>query len=182
MNKSVVIAICGVKNSGKTTLIEKLLKELTKQKIKTAVVKHDGHDFCGDVPGTDSWRFSQAGAYGAAVYSSHRMLVHKEEKDISAEAIFEMFPEAELILLEGGKESDYPKIELVRKGVSKEPISNSEGRFLLVTDYLPEQFSEPSLSFDSVELIVKRMLEVLTLQNDKGVLKCKKKTLKQVKK
>ena len=164
MSNLKVIAVCGVKNSGKTTLIEKLLKELTKRQIKTAVIKHDGHDFCGDVQGTDSWRFSQAGAYGIGVYSSQRMLIHKEKKDVNVEIMSEMFPEAELILLEGGKESCYPKIEVVRQGISTTPVSNPEGRFLLVTDYPLEQFSEVSLGFDEIEQIVEEILKVLVLQ------------------
>ena len=75
--KQRIITISGVKNSGKTTLIEKLLKEFCADGLRVAVLKHDGHDFTCDIPGTDTYRFSAAGAYGTAIFSKHRMFVHK---------------------------------------------------------------------------------------------------------
>lgn len=76
MNDPRIIAICGTKNSGKTTLITRLLPVLTGKGYKVAVIKHDGHDFACDVPGTDSYRFTENGAYGVAVFSPHRMFIH----------------------------------------------------------------------------------------------------------
>ncbi len=73
-----IIAVCGVKNSGKTTLLEKLVKELSKRGVKTAVIKHDGHDFACDIEGTDSYRLFEAGAYGTAVFYDSRILVHNK--------------------------------------------------------------------------------------------------------
>ena len=57
-----VIAVSGVKNSGKTTLLEKLIANLVARGIRVAVIKHDGHHFEPDVPGTDSYRHRSAGA------------------------------------------------------------------------------------------------------------------------
>ena len=68
--KQFILAVSGVKNSGKTTLITKLLPELKKRGLRVAVIKHDGHDFEADVPGTDSWKYAQAGADGTCVFSS----------------------------------------------------------------------------------------------------------------
>ena len=59
-----LFAVSGVKNSGKTTLITKLIPIFVKYGLKVASVKHDGHDFDADVPGTDSYRHMKAGAYG----------------------------------------------------------------------------------------------------------------------
>lgn len=73
-----VFAISGYKNSGKTTLITRLIPELTGRGYKVAVIKHDGHDFKSDVPGTDSYRHQKAGAYGTAVFSKNRFLITKE--------------------------------------------------------------------------------------------------------
>ena len=50
--KPLILAVCGVKNSGKTTLIQKLIPLLQNQGLKVAAVKHDGHDFEPDVPVT----------------------------------------------------------------------------------------------------------------------------------
>lgn len=61
MKKQKIIAISGVKNSGKTTLITRLIPHLKDRGIKIAVIKHDGHDFEPDVIGTDSYRYREAG-------------------------------------------------------------------------------------------------------------------------
>ena len=66
-----LFAISGYKHTGKTTLITKLIPILNKKGYKVAVIKHDGHDFEGDVPGTDTYKHFQAGAYGTAVFSEN---------------------------------------------------------------------------------------------------------------
>lgn len=57
-----------VVNAGKTTLLTRLLPVLTDYGLKVATVKHDGHEFEGDVPGTDTYRHMKAGAFGTAVF------------------------------------------------------------------------------------------------------------------
>ena len=65
-----LFAISGVKNSGKTTFCEKLIPALAALGLRAAVIKHDGHEFEADVPGTDSSRCFAAGAVGTAVFSA----------------------------------------------------------------------------------------------------------------
>ncbi len=119
-----VFAVSGYKNSGKTTLITKLIQELKKRGHKVAVIKHDGHDFEGDVPGTDTYRFQKAGAYGTAVYSLNRLMVIKECGNPDEKMLMEAFKEADIILIEGLKDSDYPKY--VCNYPQKLPISAAE--------------------------------------------------------
>lgn len=107
--KPFIFAISGYKNSGKTTLITKLIPVLTQKGYKVAVIKHDGHDFESDVPGTDSYRHQKAGAYGTAVFSSKRMMITKETEEANERDLMRAFPEADIILLEGLKHSPYPK-------------------------------------------------------------------------
>lgn len=107
--KPVLFAISGYKNSGKTTLMTRLIAELTRRGYRVAAIKHDGHDFQPDVPGTDSFRHREAGAYGAAVFSAHRFMVTKTWEKPDESALIAAFPEADVILLEGFKHSDYPK-------------------------------------------------------------------------
>lgn len=109
MRKPFIYAISGYKNSGKTTLITKLVPLLTEKGYKVAVIKHDGHDFSGDVPGTDTFRQHQAGAYGTAVYSSRHFMVNKKCASVTEKELIPLFPEADIILIEGLKHSDYPK-------------------------------------------------------------------------
>lgn len=153
----IVTAICGVKNSGKTTLIEKLIPVLTGKGLKVAYIKHDGHDFECDVEGTDSYRMSGAGAYGTAVYSGNRFFVHKKISDTECETMISMFPEADVILIEGLKDSSCPKIEVVRNNISSAPVSNPEGRFLIVTD-CETDFGERTVGFDQYEEITELIL------------------------
>ena len=75
LKQPAVLAVSGAHNSGKTTLLEKLIPILRRRGLKVGVIKHDGHDFIPDVPGTDSFRLREAGAEGVAVYSSQRYLL-----------------------------------------------------------------------------------------------------------
>ena len=104
-----LFAISGYKHTGKTTLITKLIPILTDRGYKVAVIKHDGHDFEGDVPGTDSYKHFQVGAYGTAVFSENKVLIHKRASGVDESILMHAFPEADIILLEGFKGSDYPK-------------------------------------------------------------------------
>lgn len=108
-----VFAVSGYKNSGKTTMICRLIPVLKRRGYRVAVIKHDGHDFASDVPGTDSFRHRQAGACGSAVFSKKRILITREieeEDELPDEKmLFKAFPGADIILLEGMKNSSYPK-------------------------------------------------------------------------
>lgn len=157
--KRQIVAVCGVKNSGKTTLIEKLVRKLAERNVKTAVIKHDGHDFACDIPGTDSYRFGQAGACGTAVFSDYRVFVHKVGSGEREQELIGYFPEAELILLEGLKDSAYPKIEVIRKAVSDHPVSNPQGRMLIVTDWEDGRFEEETAGLEEIEKIVEKLLK-----------------------
>lgn len=162
-------AVCGIKNSGKTTLTEGIIRTMTARGLKIAVLKHDGHEFACDIPGTDSHRFVEAGAFGAAVFSQGQIFVRKtgtfpgteDEKEINRllEQLISAFPEADVILAEGLKGLPVPKIEVVRGAVSQKPASNPEGRFLVVSDLSEEQIGERTLPFEDLEGIVDAILE-----------------------
>lgn len=102
-NTPVLFAISGWKNSGKTTVMEALIRGLTEKGYRVASVKHDGHDFEADREGTDSFRHLKAGAYGAAVFSSRKFQIVKAEKEPELSELIQYFPEADVILIEGLK-------------------------------------------------------------------------------
>jgi molybdopterin-guanine dinucleotide biosynthesis protein B len=155
---SKVIAVCGVKNSGKTTLINNLVRAYTERGMKVAVIKHDGHDFDCDILGTDTHSFTESGAYGTACFSKDRIFVHKkagsENAEETAKSLMELFPEADLILVEGLKGSSLKKIEVIRKDISDKPASDPEGRFLIVTDLPGEKFREETAGPDDTGAII----------------------------
>ena len=148
-----VIVICGIKNSGKTTLTGKLVKELSGRGLRVAVIKHDGHDFTCDVPGTDTYHFTESGACGVACFSKNRAFIHRIGMGDSYTDLIAQFPEADLILIEGAKDSTYPKIEVIRKAISDQPASNPEGRFLIATDWPEGTFDEPTAGLDEIKQI-----------------------------
>lgn len=160
-----VVVVCGVKNSGKTTLLTRLVKLLSERGIRTAVIKHDGHDFECDIPGTDSYRMRSAGAYGTAVFSEYRSFVYKEECHETMEEMIAKFPEADLIFIEGMKNSNYPKIEVVRREISEKPVSNPQGRFLIVSDWDDGFFGdEETAGLNEVDKILKILLKNAKLE------------------
>ena len=145
-----MIAVSGVKNSGKTTLIEKLIPALNARGVKTAVLKHDGHSFAADREGTDTCRFLAAGAYGAAIFDGEKFQAVKREI-VDETALIALYPEADLILLEGFKWTDYPKIELVRRSVSEKPVCDPDTLLALVTDTDCRVPDVPTFGFEDIE-------------------------------
>ena len=122
LKRPAVLAVSGLHNSGKTTLLEKLLPALRSRGLKVGIIKHDGHDFTPDVPGTDSYRLREAGAEGVAVYSGQRYLL-TEMFRLTEQDLLEERHGYDLLLLEGFKDSGWPKIEVVRKEISDTPVS-----------------------------------------------------------
>jgi molybdopterin-guanine dinucleotide biosynthesis protein B len=106
-----VLAICGEKDSGKTTLITRLLPLLKDAGLTVAVFKHHRHGSPLDTPGTDTWRFLKSGAVGAVLSGEDGFMLVKRF-DGNEDAFFRLFPEADLILLEGYKHSAWAKIEI----------------------------------------------------------------------
>lgn len=145
-----IIAVCGLKNSGKTTLIGKLVDWYTARGKKVAVIKHDGHDFDCDLPGTDTHAFTEHGAYGVACFSAHRYFIHVQCANPSEAMLMEMFPEADLLFIEGLKDSGYAKIEVMRACISSAPVSNPGGRFLIATDWPPGTFDEAMIDINDI--------------------------------
>ena len=168
--KQFILAVSGVKNSGKTTLITKLLPGLKKRGLQVAVIKHDGHDFEADVPGTDSWKYAQAGADGTCVFSAKKYMVVKYAPAPSVEELVGAFPEVDVILLEGFKYSEYPKIEVIRKGNSSESVCDPKNLLGIVTDLTKaeldvsgEMLDIPLLGLEETERLVDYLLSIMVI-------------------
>ena len=161
-SKQIMVAVGGKKNSGKTTLITKLIGVLNEKVLNTAVIKHDGHDFDCDIPGKDTYAFTQAGAYGTAIFSAYRMFVHRIESGTKEAELMGYFPDADVIVLEGFNDTDYPKLEVIRREISTELRTNPSGRFLIVSDMEPQEISgrqsEPVLAYEELDEIADMIL------------------------
>ena len=160
MAKAKLISISGVKNSGKTTLIDKLLPKLTELGYKVATIKHDGHGFNAYVEGTDTYKHMQSGAYGTVVFSKEKFMVVKKQENINEKDLIEFFPEADIIILEGFKGSDYPKIEIVRKGNSTESVCKEETLIAIATD-IEGLEGKNVVDLNDIDLILKNILDYI---------------------
>jgi len=156
-----LMAISGCKNSGKTTLITKLIPKFCKKGYKVATIKHDGHDFQGDVVGTDTYKHKNAGAYGTAIFSKNKFMVIKEEKFIDETYFIKLFPEADIIFLEGFKASDYPKLEIVRRGNSNRPICNKKNLVGIISDINVIEGNYNIIDLNNIDLIVEKILNYM---------------------
>jgi len=153
MKNPKMLAISGVKNSGKTTLMTKLIPELVKRGLKIATIKHDCHGFTADSEDSDSFRHKAAGAYGTAVLSDTKYMLVKGLPQCNEVIVAESFPEADLILLEGFKHSPYPKIEIIRSENSQRSVCDSKTLIAVVSD-LPVSYGEiPVFGLEDIHLI-----------------------------
>lgn len=130
-----IISFVGHSGSGKTTLLEKVISELKSRGYRVATVKHAAHGASLDEPGKDSWRHIQAGSEATIVNSPDRLLLIKPvATDISLEEIASLFGEdPDIILVEGFKQSDSPKIEVHRKAVGP-PLKRLKKLVAIATD------------------------------------------------
>lgn len=114
-----VFGITGWKNSGKTTLTERLLTEFSGRGWRVSSVKHAHHEFDIDKAGTDSFRHRSAGASEVAIVSRNRWAIMHELRDEAEpplEAILARMAPCDLILVEGYKRQSHRKIEVRRLG------------------------------------------------------------------
>lgn len=110
-----VVAIVGRQDSGKTTLVERLVPALTARGLTVSSLKHHGHPgFQIDVPGKDSFRHHASGTLGTAILSPDRLaLVEESERDDCWEAA-SLLPASNVVLVEGFRDAGFPTVELVR--------------------------------------------------------------------
>ena len=111
-----IIAFVGHSESGKTTLIEKLIKELKSRGYRVATMKHAGRESSLDEPGKDSWRHIQAGSEATILQTQDKaMLIKPIAQDTQIQEVARLFGEdPDIILADGFKGSDVPKIEVHR--------------------------------------------------------------------
>ncbi|WP_027016870.1 molybdopterin-guanine dinucleotide biosynthesis protein B [Comamonas composti] len=169
-----VIGFAGYSGSGKTCLVESLVRLLCEQGQSVSVVKHAHHDFDVDQPGKDSWRHRKAGASEVVLASGRRLVLMREfgePRDLDVhEMIAELDPGVDWVLVEGFKHADLPKIEIwraqaerARAGKSLEPLYPHDPHVLAVaTDAvqaLPSPPLQPLLDLNDPARVLQWLLE-----------------------
>jgi len=160
-----IISIVGKSDSGKTTLLEGLIANLKQRGYKVAVIKHAAEDIELDTANKDSWRFSQAGSEISVISSVHKLAIIKNlEHDLAPQELVQFIgSDYDLILTEGFKQSNHPKIEVHRKEQGKELLSLPEQLLAVVTDE-PLNVAVPQFSKNEVQKIAD-LIEKTVIQN-----------------
>jgi molybdopterin-guanine dinucleotide biosynthesis protein B len=159
-----IVSIVGKSDSGKTTLIEKLLPELTRRGYRIATVKHDVHGFEVDQEGKDSWRHKQAGAYTVVIASPDKVaMIRNVERDLTLDEIRGKFiQDVDLLLSEGYKKDVQPKIEIFRKEKHKKLLCTKKDKLVAIVSNRKFNIGVPCFDLDDMhglaDFIEKRFL------------------------
>lgn len=106
------VRIIGPKNSGKTCLVEALVRELSSGGLRVGTIKHDAHHFEVDHPGKDTWRHRQAGSVATLICSPTQLALMRDVADTPTvpELVGRYLDDCDLVLVEGYKSDEGPAI------------------------------------------------------------------------
>lgn len=148
-----ILQIVGYQNSGKTTLMEQLIKQATTEGLRVGAIKHHGH---GGVPmietSKDSSRHELAGAVVTAVEGAGtlRMSIHQDSWQLAdILTIYESLP-LDIILIEGYKNEHYPKVVLLR--TAQDQVLLQQVTNILCVVYWPSYPLNPSLTIPAFSI------------------------------
>jgi molybdopterin-guanine dinucleotide biosynthesis adapter protein len=110
-----VLSIVGYSNSGKTTLITRLIERICQRGWKVGTIKHHGKTMEWDQPGKDTWRHRQAGADIVTITASNQTVVCFP-RTLEVEELLPLYSACDLVLVEGFKQADWPKWVILRRG------------------------------------------------------------------
>lgn len=130
-----IVSIVGKSESGKTTLMEGLIRELKSRDYRVATIKHTPHSITFDVPDKDSWRHIQAGSEATVISSRDKVVLIKPvTQALTLDEIAHLVGEDyDIILAEGFKQGNAPKIEVHRREIGS-PLSHIKQLMAIVTD------------------------------------------------
>ena len=159
---SKIIGITGWKDVGKTHYASLIIKSLVKKGYQVGSIKHAHHDFDIDKPGTDSFKHREAGSSQAIISSAKRwakITENNNENEKSLDELIQEFHNVEIVVVEGFKKDNHPKIEILTKGLNRnKEIKNV---IAIVSDDLKDNttpvFKENDIE-NLVEFIIKKIL------------------------
>lgn len=115
------VAFIGYQNSGKTTLVEKVIAELTARGLRVGSIKHHGHHrFDIDVPGKDSWRHAEAGSHHVGLICANRYAEYADtDQEFPLDGLLARYTDVDVVIVEGYKTAGLPNVVVARSGVDR---------------------------------------------------------------
>ncbi len=155
-----ILSLVGYSNSGKTTLMEKLVAGLTAQGLRIATIKHSHHQPEMDTPGKDSWRHKQAGASTSLLVGPERMLMVSDvDETLNPQRLASrLFGDYDLILVEGYASVPGPKIEVVRAERSQVLRCSADELIAVASDICDLDVTVPLLDLNDTQAIMDHIL------------------------
>lgn len=153
-----ILGFSAYSGAGKTTLIERLIKELKMRGLRVAVIKHDGHDFKIDRQGKDSWRFTQAGADITIISSAGKTALVEQRGSPLARAAA-MAHDVDLILVEGYKRAALTQIGLCRQATGKGFPADIDRYTAVITDTDIGVVDIPRFGFDDIQELTEYIMK-----------------------
>jgi len=156
MAARIVSIVAASSNSGKTTLIEKLVAILKGRGLRVAVIKHASKGFDLDLTGKDSWRFQQAGADAVLLVGPDKIaLMKRSEREPAPHELEQLAGDVDIVIYEGFKKNAQNKIEVFREGVSGDrPLCLSDGSFQALVSDRPFDVPVPWFAINDAEGVV----------------------------
>lgn len=162
-------------NAGKTTLITQLLPALAKHHVRASVIKHAHHTFDIDHPGKDSYNIREAGAVQTLIASGNRWALmtemsrtpeYTDEANLQ-ELIGQLNPEyADLILVEGFKKSEVPKIEVHRPSLGLPLLANNDPSIIAIACDEDISCSIPQLALNDTQAVCNFIIQWIQQHHD----------------
>jgi len=162
-----VFGFAGFSGSGKTTLIEQLIPRFVMHGLRVSLIKHAHHSFDIDQPGKDSYRHREAGASEILLTSAQRwVLMHElgREPEPGLREQLRLFSPCDLVLVEGYKSADIPKIEVHRPSTGNPLLQPNDPNILAVASDAPIDVSVPWLDLNELDAIVEFIMRQRGLQ------------------
>jgi molybdopterin-guanine dinucleotide biosynthesis protein MobB len=144
-----VYSVVAFSNTGKTTMLEKLIPILKNHGLRVAVVKHDAHEFEIDREGKDSWRMTRAGA-DVTVVSSQTKAAFMENRYVPIDEIIARIKDVDIIITEGYKHGPWPKIAL-RRAENNQPFPLPPEECFAVMSDQPVDTKTPCFTLNEAE-------------------------------
>lgn len=148
----ILLIVAGRSGSGKTTVLELLIPELKNRGLRIGTIKHHHGDFNMDIPGKDSWRHKRAGAEKTIISSPNRIgIVMDTDHDHTPEELLPFFPAMDIIIAEGFKGEDLPKVEIFRKEIHNRPLCLDDDNLIAMISDTNLDLNVPRFGMDELD-------------------------------